>query len=310
MSIIPALENQIRGYINRARIRHVLLQDTISWNQLCSSLDVIGDTELCFDAYDNADAPSEAGSIYLLVYGVLQALILQQDAVRHLAEALGIPFVPDPLLSEIREVRNSSAGHPTKRHGEPRSHFISRISMSKNGFQLMTAYAAHGPGEFKWVDIPKLIAEQRSRLCALMTGVVGVLAERDREHRAMFNNEKLVDSFHAGIDYDFEKLFECVHGNKPIELGGLHVRLIRGAVERFRASLTARGSSGAYDSVEYHLRLIEYPLEELAHYFQSPESSRLSERDAFIFVHFAQDQLEELRKMAAEIDADYQASDA
>jgi hypothetical protein len=307
MSTIPALENQIRNYINRARIRHALLQNTISWNQLCSSLDVIGDTELCFDAYDNVQAPSEAGAIYLLVYGVLQALILQQDAVRHLAEALNIPFISDPLLTEIREVRNSSAGHPTKRHGEPRSHFISRISMSKDGFQLMTAYADHGPGEFKWVDIPKLIADQRSRLSTVMTNVVAALAERDREHRAMFNDAKLVDAFHASIDYDFEKLFECVHGNKPTELGSLHVGLIRDAVERLKSSLAARGSSGAYESVEYHLRLIEYPLEELAHYFKSPASSRFSERDAFIVVHFAQDQLEELRKMAAEIDADYQA---
>jgi len=82
------------------------------------------------------------------------------------------------------------------------------------------------------------------------------------------------------------------------------------ALKRRRLECGPRGITGAYDSVEYHLRLIEYPLEELAYYFQSPESSRLSERDAFIFVHFAQDQLEELREMAAEIDADYQASDA
>ena len=43
------------------------------------------------------------------------------------------PFDPDPLLTEIREVRNSSVGHPTKRRGETRTHFISRITMSKGG---------------------------------------------------------------------------------------------------------------------------------------------------------------------------------
>jgi len=283
----------------------------MSWNQLCSSLDVIGDTELCFDAYEAAPTPEEGGPTYLLVYGVLQALVLQQDAVRHMAEALDIPYTPDPRLRDIREVRNSSVGHPTKRSGKPRAHFISRISMSKRGFQLMTVYPDHGPGEFKWVDIPKLITLQRKQLATIMFGVVSALAERDKEHRAMFSDTKLADAFHSSIDYDFEKLYECVHGSKPIELGTLHVKLICEAVERFKTALAARGSSGAYDSVEYHLRLIEYPLDELDRYFRSPQSSRLSERDAFIFVHFSQDQLDELRTMAAEIDDDYQAgSDA
>jgi hypothetical protein len=305
---ISALENQIRGYINKQRVLHGLLQKPISWNQMCSSLDVIGDTELCFDAYEVcAPPPEEAGATYLLVYGVLQALMLQQDAVCHLAEALDVPYSLDPLLREVREVRNSSIGHPTKRFGEPRAHFISRISMRKGGFQLMTVYADHRPGEFKWVDIPELIASQRKQLSLVLSGVVSVLIEREREHRAMFKDKKLADAFHSSIDYDFEKLFECVHGNGSLP-GGFHVKLVRDAVGRFKSALESRGSAGAYSSVDYHLRLIEYPLDELEQYFRSPQSSRLTERDAFIFVHFAQDQLEQLRQMASEIDDDYQSN--
>jgi len=212
-STISELEAQIRRHINRARTQFVLLQNSQSWNQLCSSLDVIGDTELCFKAYEDSPPPPADGATYLLVYGVLQALILQQDAVRHMAEALETRFASDPLLHEIREVRNSSIGHPTKRNrGEARSHFLSRMSMSKNGFQLMTVYPDHAPAEFKWVDIPALILRQRMQLRMVMTQVV--LEARDQEHRAMFKGTKLVDAFPAVLDYYFQKVFESTHQGK------------------------------------------------------------------------------------------------
>lgn len=307
-STISGLEDQIRRHINRARTQFVLLQNSQSWNQLCSSLDVIGDTELCFEAYEDSPSPPTDGATYLLVYGVLQALILQQDAVRHMAEALEIPFAPDPLLQEIREVRNSSIGHPTKRNrGGARSHFISRMSMSKNGFQLMTVHPDHTPGEFKWVNIPVLISGQRTQLRVIMTQVVSALEARDQEHRAMFRDTKLVDAFPAVLDYYFQEVFESTHGSKPAEYGGLHVKLIQEAVERFKSALHNRASCGAYDAVEYHIRLVEYPLEELAGYFRSPRPSRLNEQDAYIFASFAQDQMEQLREMAVEIDSDYEA---
>ena len=60
--------------------------------------------------------------------------------------------------------------------------------------------------------------------------------------------------------------------------------------------------AGAYDSVEYHLGLVSYPLEELDLYFADPGKSRLNERDAYIFAQFTQDEFRILQKMAAESD--------
>jgi hypothetical protein len=50
---------------------------------------------------------------YLKLYELLQALFLQQDAVKHLCEALAVPNDPDqfPRLRPIREARNASIGH-------------------------------------------------------------------------------------------------------------------------------------------------------------------------------------------------------
>ena len=303
---ISELERQIRDFINQARRQHALLKDSGAWNQLCSSLDVIGDTELAFDAYDEAPDTDDAGATYILVYGVLQALVLQQDAVRHLAEALGLAYEPDPLLLEVREVRNASAGHPTKRHGRARSHFISRISMTKTGFQLLTVHPDHAPAEFKGVSLPALISTQRSQLRAVLKEVVASLQKEESEHRAMFKGEKLASAFPTTTDYYFGKIFESIHASHSPEYGRLHVQLFTEAVARFKSQLAERGVAGAYDSVEYHLGLVSYPLEELDLYFADPGKSRLNERDAYIFAKFTQDEFRILQKMAAEIDESYE----
>jgi hypothetical protein len=69
--------------------------------------------------------------------------------------------------------------------------------------------------------------------------------------------------------------------------------------------VAARGVAGAYDSVEYHLDLVVYPLQALDRYFANPGVSRLNERDAVIFTQFTQGEIQTLRHMAAEIDESY-----
>ena len=300
---ISELEQRIRGFINRTPKQHALLKDSKAWNQLCSSLDVIGDTDLAFEAYDKAPPTDDAGATYLLVYGVLQALVLQQDAVRSLAEALDLKYDPDPSLRDIREVRHASVGHPTKRLGQARAHFISRISMTKTGFQLLTVYPDHGPAQFKGVSIHGLIATQRSQLWAIMNQVVASLQREEAEHKTMFKDKKLAASFPATTDYYFEKIYESIRAGKLFEYGLSHVKLIAEAVERFKSELAERG--GTYDSVEYHLGLVSYPLQELELYIGSSGQAKLNERDAFIFAHFTQTQINTLRGMAAEIDESY-----
>ena len=305
---ISELEQQIRGLINDVRKQHVLLRNSANWNQICSSLDVIGDTELAFEAYDKAPPTDDAGAIYILVYGVLQALVLQQDAVRHMVEALGLNYKPGPLLPEVREVRNASVGHPTKRRGlaKARSHSISRISMTKTGFILITRYADHDPPQLKEVDLPELVATQRSQLRTSLNQVVTLLQKEEAEHKAMFKDDKIATAFPPTTDYYFEKIYGSISASKSSDYGRLHVGLIVEAIERFKAKLAERGVAEAYDDVKYHLDLVSYPLQELKLYFDRSVPSKLNERDAFIFVHFTQDEINTLRSMATEIDESYQ----
>jgi len=103
MNSIPELEEQIRNFINSPRKQYTLLQDRADWNKLCSSLDVVGDTELAIDAYmGSINESATDGQKYLILYGILQVLFVQQDAVKHMIEALGLQHEEDPILNHIR----------------------------------------------------------------------------------------------------------------------------------------------------------------------------------------------------------------
>ncbi len=71
------------------------------------------------------------------------------------------------------------------------------------------------------------------------------------------------------LRYYFEKLYESTRGSKGWEFGKLHVDLVAKVVSDFRDGLRERCALGEDDTVEYHLQLVDYPLEQLALYFES-----------------------------------------
>lgn len=120
---IGKLEDDVRKFINIGRHQVGLLNARGTWNQICSSLDVIGDTVLSIRDYISSPYPSSDGLKYIYTYGILQSLFLQQDAVRHLSEAFDIPLAPSEKLMKVREIRNSAIGHPTKQQIKKSTHY-------------------------------------------------------------------------------------------------------------------------------------------------------------------------------------------
>jgi hypothetical protein len=320
MSTVSKLEQQIRDFINNnPRTQHGLLQDAAAWSMLCSCLDTIGDIETALDAYEQSSDPSEIGTRYLLVYGTLQALFIQQDAVTNLCEALAITYQPEPLLRNIREIRNDSVGHPTKRDrkkGEekdklPAYNFISRSSLRKDGFSLMTVYPGYpsgSPPSFQSIRIPALIATQRNLLEKTLSEVLEKMRKEEADHRARYRDQRLQDIFHSTLGYYFQKIYEAIHGTHG-EFGfgaGHDVRLIASIIEDFKGSLKERGILEAYDPpVGYLLDLLEYPVRELGVYFSGQGKSAIDSKGAYIFTFFIEKHMDELKSIAEEIDKEY-----
>jgi hypothetical protein len=55
------LTESVREHINTHRYQSVLLDDSKKWNQICSSLDVIGDSLHAVESYEAEKFPEDVG---------------------------------------------------------------------------------------------------------------------------------------------------------------------------------------------------------------------------------------------------------
>jgi hypothetical protein len=119
MDNVQQKDTKIRDLVNHPWKLQSLLDNIAKWNKLCASMDVIGDTQIAINSYFSLPSFSAENGGYLYLYGLLQAFFLQQDAINHLSEALfdrAIDWRTEyPDLYLVRELRNNSIGHPTKR---------------------------------------------------------------------------------------------------------------------------------------------------------------------------------------------------
>ena len=309
---IAELESKIRDRINRGRKQHELLGRSADWNKLCSALDIVGDTELAFDSYLKQSHIEDAGLCYLQVYGALQLLQTQQDAVAHICSALGIKARNSPKLPHIREIRSNSVAHPAaqKEDKTTKSNFIVRTSLTQHGFTLMTVYSDETPYSQSHVSIPSLVAEQREALRGVLEEVLAKMDEAEMKHRSEHRDEKLQGVFPDVLPYYFSKIFEAIHSSTYFPIGGMHVDLVAECLTRLKQLLEKRGEWGIYDSVNYEYELLEYPLVELKSFFADRVTSKLNAKDAYIFCAFVCEQLKTLQQIARELDDEYAKSPA
>jgi len=161
-------------------------------------MDTIEDVELAFDWHlARLDRQVGEGERYLITYGLLQALVVQQDAVKHLGAVLdralrehqetpppddaqppgtdalqrlatrwNIPFERLKALKRIRRIRNSTAGHPTETNAGKNLQFgfIGRQTMSTGSYLLTTIVDPDDESRQENIDLVALIEDQRKIL--------------------------------------------------------------------------------------------------------------------------------------------------
>lgn len=305
---INQLEDRIREFINTHRMQSVLLLDLEKWNQLCSSLDLIGDTELAIQSYPILclwqDKIQNQGASYLIIYGILQTLLLQQDAAKKIGDCLKITVKPPSQLENIRAIRNSAVGHPIyqKEYGITRSCFIIRHSVNPLVFELIKAYAENKKDETIFVNIPELISLQKQYLSEFLQKVIFELEKQEMEHKKKYSDQKLVDLL--PLNYHFGKVSESVDHSEKFQIGNINVITIEQCVDNFKAELLRRGEWDS-DSIGYHYDKIIYAITELKRYFGFG-GSKLNEIDAYIFAFFLHKEVNYLRDIAKIIDEDYE----
>ena len=183
---VATLTEAIRDRIEEPWKKSLLIKDRDLWYRLCSSLDVLEDTQLAIASFAEIDPEAAKGMLYLTVYGLLQALFVQQDAACHLCEALKLP-VPTmkkiPTLWHVRTTRNDTVGHPTKRGNKSDVcyHFISRMTLTPEGFQLLS-FDRLGTLSARHESIPMLVADQEKAMGTVLAEVLKTL-EQEQDAR-------------------------------------------------------------------------------------------------------------------------------
>lgn len=172
---IEALVEQLRKPFLNIKTCEKFYLDGNKGQMITACLDVIGDTCEALRDYIKYPFPEELGIKYLYLYGVLQALFIQSDAVQHLYEGFNKTYAMPNELKRIRNVRNYSTGHPTKKNTHNKAifyfNFISRMTIEKTGFTLQKE-SSEGESGFEEVDINNLIESQLSEISKALNDLI------------------------------------------------------------------------------------------------------------------------------------------
>lgn len=315
------LVHRVRDYVNDARVHAALFADRPRYFRACSAMDMIEDTAQGLRSYLSLAAnDSDDGTSYLVVFGALQVLYVQQDAAFWLCEALGFPrsvarltgpekWIHGPgndRLSEVRSLRNSSIGHPVWRNRGPESergsYFISQMSLSASGFQLAASNAA-GDRTYTTVNILALVRDQIQELEAVLKRALDELSEAERAHRDQFKGQQLELTF-GGLSHPMEKMHQAVREETFRPIGMYGVEAVQTSMNVFRERLAERGEPFRED-LELIYGQLNSALSRLVDFYNRREDDR---ELADILATFVGDRINELREWARSLDDDYEPS--
>ena len=305
--MIENIFEEIREICNHPWKRELLFQDKIIWNRLWASLDVIEDSQIAIDDYSNLSEFSSNEKGYLYVYGILQALYLQQDALCNLNKALfgqGIDFKTEyPELYNIREIRNNSIGHPTGRGDGKSFHGISRMTIRKKGFQMMSSFPkSGGEDDFEDVNVLSCITTQNGLFQEILNHTMEKLKSDFEIHKDKFKNDKLIDLIHPSIGYHFSKLYENIH--RDYDMVQINFNSIFETYNNIKQGITERYSSlSALSGVELTTETLDYLFARLKR--DLIENKIEDKIELYIFIDALKSHFKELKSMIKEIDQEF-----
>jgi hypothetical protein len=161
------LTDPIRNFLNATEegmgFRDYLLDQSLDdWNRLCAALDAADDAQLAIQTFlsrgretrrskETGCLTLREGQKYLDLYGVFQAVVVQQDAIEHIREIVefwctgkkpsddSVWYAPYKCAQELRQYRNLCVGHPVvdkpeqlKRRGNTACCFINRNTLAQD----------------------------------------------------------------------------------------------------------------------------------------------------------------------------------
>lgn len=300
----------VKDLINDTRKQNELIQRSRDWSKLCICIDTIEDTELAINYYLNLPSFNAFSGGYLFIYGLLQALFIQQDAIGNLYDGIFATedFVKElleksPNLKNIREIRNYSIGHPTNRRGKS-FHSIVQHSISKVSFELYSDI--YGQKDmFEEINVIQCINLQSEIIAQTLNDIVIKLQEELEMHKQRFKSDVLSDLFKHNR-YCIEKLSSCLYTNNvengKEEYAFKQLEIIEKSFYEFVSKIEQRYGF-IIDGVKYLKPKMEYVLTKIKSYESS--IGLFSNTEASVLIDILNYYVKELETIAKEVDEEY-----
>lgn len=168
-------ETTIGNWTHAVRLEFIKLSDSnkLTIYDTCrakiqSPLYTIEDCQSVVDSYKELPDFDANNAGYLKIYGLLQALYVQQDALSNLNKVtfnIAIDYKTKQELLAIRNIRNKTIGHPSSSGGEYFTIF--KTTLKKSGYTLMV-HNKDDKTALLSINISKLISDQEMFLFPLM----------------------------------------------------------------------------------------------------------------------------------------------
>jgi hypothetical protein len=289
---------------------------------MCGSLDAVQSAQMAVDAYSDLDKDNirDVGT-HLIIYGLFQALYVQQDAVSNLCESMGMALDIKnqyPELYEIRQLRNKGIGHPTpsSKYKKPKS---THGMLIDNDSVELFSYTETGDFSHAKYKISDCIKKQSHSLCKILQKAIEKMVSIEKEHKDKHKQKKLRECFSCSPPYCFEKIFGAI---SLIETGKAEIvpekirfalsktkELIE-AVDKFEGEITKRGLQDYGTSlVLLKIEHSKYPLEKLKEYFSPDFKCPLNSQDARVCADSAGINVLSLIEQAEILDNNYMSTD-
>jgi hypothetical protein len=281
------------------------------WSKLWVAFDNIQDTGIAINEFQVKD---EIGR--LDIYGILQALVVQQTSFRHLEEALGLePYKVDeyPKLLEIRNIRNEAIGHPSQtKLARNRSSYedgtitySSIIPGSKSNILEYAVWSNQG-SKIKKVELIGIIQEQEDLLMHETDKILNKIKEEERLHIGKFKDKKI-----RGILTQSGHLIQKLYPYEPIRsYSKICLDILKKSFEEFKTEIKIRYKIEILDYSAMQIPGIILELDQVEKILPRIEKMILlhegiDKLDLEVYVESLNNSFVALERMAEEVDQEF-----
>jgi hypothetical protein len=235
------LLTELRRHVNESQsVRWHLFRNSDRWLRVTSALDIAEDTCEAIDTYQSLSSEQTLGLMYLAIYGLLQCMYVQQDALLNLFNCFKGLMTPGNQMTEfrwkdypewklVRTVRNEVAGHPAETWKPSAVHGIVRIDLSICQFSYHSSFLS-GKMQSQEVDTRQLIESQRVGDTRLLRSLVAAADSAHESYLDALAGYNFGNCFSTSVMRKVESLFYLDLSSEIQEIFNLlesHCRMLK-----------------------------------------------------------------------------------